>query len=265
MVQLDPVSRALLHAATDPGDRDSEPGFPTIEPGQQKHETAAAACSSSRAASAGDITSMVGARKRRAAKAQPEHVGDADDTGSTTTSKAKPSIRSGVDDRNHLATSLKGAFLKEFYNWAMSHAQIESAFKKEAPKELQSRIRFWHVGPGSKLAECDVCGESSRETDPTWGPVMHTLWAHVTVVNDEIRIQGCVCYGCNYTMRRRYMGFKLWQFIQHVKDKANREERVGVVVSSVVLGCCFLIVLASTCVSLCLSRSLLLSLSDTFT
>ena len=111
-------------------------------------------------------TSMLGfSRKRRAGKNDDDAI---DDGRSTFTSRVKPSLRAGsylgIVAGNKDCKCLKEHKFDEIKT-PDDAKRIAADFLTTLPKEMRARVRFCHVGPGSRLLNCDVRDACSHRPD----------------------------------------------------------------------------------------------------
>ena len=153
-------------------------GFDAVEPGKsstaQPTDPAAARTSF-------DIRSLASRRRARIVEQPP----------ATSSAKAGPVPAP-------IVVPATTGFIKAFIRAPhMTDADVETLVKQMVPKDMHSRLRFRHAGPGCKFRECDLCSMASNAPDPVFGAELFCIWAHKDS-DAPGDVAGFICVWCGY-------------------------------------------------------------------
>lgn len=178
-------------------DRGSESGIETEEPEQ---------AGASPPAKEPSLLDVVRRRRTRLTPAASSEVGSSAEGGM---SKLPPPLAGAGATIHQSRTSIGGVqFLRRFTpKPGSSRADAEQEFLKSIPNELRNKVRFQQSGPGNRIRSCNACSEPCNGADPAYGDYVFVMWSHLEP-DGSGTVQGYMCYWCNFTLRRRYKGFK---------------------------------------------------------
>ena len=160
-------------------DAEESVGFDAVEPGKQP---TAEPADPPAAPPAFDIRSLASRRRARLVEQPP----------ATSSAKAGP-VPAPI-----VVAATTCQFIKAFVRGPhMTDADVETLVKQMVPKDMHSRLRFRHAGPGCKFRECDLCGVASNAPDPVFGAEVFCIWAHKDP-DAAADVAGFICVWCGY-------------------------------------------------------------------